>query len=357
MAKRTPLYDQHLQQNGLMVDFAGWEMPLHYGSQIEEHHQVRGSVGMFDVSHMGVVEVEGEDACAFLRFLLANNIDKLKTPGKALYTCLLNPEGGIIDDLIVYYLAPMHYRLVINAGTTDTDLNWINAYAKSFSVKITHRQDLAMLAVQGPNAREKVALVLPGNLGNEEKLSSLKSFQFFIDQNGWLIARTGYTGEDGVEIILPNDEIISLWKSLLQIGVHPIGLGARDTLRLEAGLNLYGQDMDETVTPFESNLEWTVAFDPTDRMFVGRDALTLQKKMGIQRQLVGLRLLDKGILRHHQRVMLQGNEVGEITSGSFSPTLKQSIGLARIHLPLNSSYDVMIRTKCLKVERVQPPFI
>lgn len=366
MLKQTSLYAEHQKLGALMVDFAGWAMPIHYGSQIEEHHKVRQDAGMFDVSHMGVLDVTGKNAPAFLRYVLANNIDKLKTPGRALYSCMLNHEGGIIDDLIVYYISPSHYRLIVNAGTLSKDLAWLLQEASPFSINIIHQSELAILAVQGPNARQKVVQALTslqssGNFQTANQLSvsaleSLKPFHFVYEHN-IQIARTGYTGEDGVEIVISNDDAQALWQALLNAGVSPIGLGARDTLRLEAGLNLYGQDMDENVTPLESNLGWTVAFEPNDRDFIGRKALAKQQSEGIQYQLTGIRLLDKGVLRHDQTVWVEKAQVGKITSGSFSPTLKQSIALARIDAKINDGCAVDIRGKHLKAEIIAPPFV
>lgn len=353
MLKHTALYAQHLQQNALMVDFAGWEMPLHYGSQIEEHHFVRQDAGMFDVSHMAVIDIKGKEAQSFLRYVLANNIDKLKTPGSALYTCMLNEQGGVKDDLIAYFVQPEFYRLVVNAATAEKDLEWLLLQAKNKDLTIARQPQLSILAVQGPKARQKVAAALPSL---QEKINALKPFHFFIEQD-YFMARTGYTGEDGLEIILPHEKIESLWQSLLENQVHPVGLGARDTLRLEAGLNLYGQDMDETVSPLESNLTWTVAFEPENRDFIGRAALLQQKTQGTAAKLTGLKLIDKGILRHHQTIWKEGKQLGIITSGSFSPSLKQSIALARVSFDANNGCTVDIRGKQLKAEIIDPPFI
>lgn len=354
MPKTTPFHDLHLQNEAQMVDFGGWLMPLHYGSssQIEEHHTVRNHAGMFDVSHMGIVELEGSRVKDFLRYLLANDVQKLKMPGHALYSCMLNHQGGIIDDLIVYYICPEHYRLVVNAATTEKDLHWIRLEAQDFAVNVTHRQDFAMLAVQGPEARAKVHEALPHLNG---QIARLDPFHFFMQANH-LIARTGYTGEDGVEIIFPIEHATDYWQLLQKQGVAPIGLGARDTLRLEAGLNLYGQDMDETVTPLESNLEWTLKFS-SDRIFIGREALETQRQNGVSLKLRGLVLLEKGVLRHLQTVWVGEDEVGVITSGTFSPTLKQAIGLARLQAQVENECWVDIRGKRLKAKIVKPPFV
>lgn len=353
MAKRTPFYDCHVKANAKIVDFAGWDMPLHYGSQLQEHHYVRQSAGMFDVSHMGIVDVLGKDAKAYLRFLLANNIDKI-AEGQALYSCMLNEQGGVIDDLIVYSITPQSFRVVINAGTREKDLAWMRTQASAFEVTLTERTDLAMIAVQGPKVKDIIARFLPGS--KAEKLLQLKPFHF-IESKSWFIARTGYTGEDGFEVIFPANEAAALWQMLKLAGVSPCGLGARDTLRLEAGLNLYGADMDETVTPYESNLGWTVALQPEDRAFIGREALVAQKNAGPKSRLVGLVLDGPGIIRNHQAVLIEGNGQGEVTSGGYSPTLEKSIALARVPAHIGERCAVDIRQKHIPALVIKPPFV
>jgi aminomethyltransferase len=336
-----------------MVDFAGWDMPIHYGSQLEEHHTVRQHAGVFDVSHMTVVDIKGEQSRAFLQHLLANDVAKLTSAGKALYSCMLNEQAGIIDDLITYFMDERWYRMVVNAATREKDLNWIRQQASPYNVDIEEREDLAMLAVQGPEARDKVHHVLAGKADPARDLKP-----FFATQCGDLfIARTGYTGEDGYEIILPTNDAPALWDQLLASGVKPVGLGARDTLRLEAGMNLYGQDMDETTTPLESALSWTVAWQPQERDFIGRPVLEQQKQQGAGQKLVGLVLQDKGVLRAHQKVVVDGIGEGEITSGSFSPTLKRSIAFARVPAGTGDECRVEIRNKQLKASVVKPPFV
>ena len=352
MGKHTPLYDMHLAQNAKIVDFGGWDMPINYGSQLEEHHQVRTDAGMFDVSHMTVVDLDGEGSRDFLRYLLANDVARLKDEGKALYSCMLNEQGGVIDDLIVYYVRNDFYRMVINAATTENDLAWIEKQAANFKVTVTVREDLAMIAVQGPNARAKAHQAL-GDLASQ--VEDLGVF-FMREVDGKSVARTGYTGEDGYEIMLPADQASTFWTQLLEAGVKPCGLGARDTLRLEAGMNLYGSDMDESVTPLESALNWTVAWEPQDRDFVGRKALEAQKTEGVNRKLVGLGLRDKGVLRNHQKVFVDGLEAGEITSGSFAPTLQKSIAFARVSANVGSQCKVEVRNKLLDADVVKPPF-
>ena len=351
--QRTPLYAKHLESNGKMVDFAGWEMPINYGSQVKEHLQVREDAGMFDVSHMVVLDFTGKDVKRFLQTLLANDVAKLRKPGKALYSGMLNNDGGVIDDLIVYYLADDFYRMVVNAATRENDLKWITAQAQSFDVEIKERDDFAMIAVQGPNAREKTHSILKDK--NIAAVSSLEPF-YGIQINNIFFARTGYTGEDGYEIMLPNEDVELFWDQLLTSGIKPIGLGARDTLRLEAGMNLYGTDMDETISPLAAGMAWTIAWDPTERHFIGREALEAEKQNGSKYKLVGLVLEDKGVLRGHQKVVTDFGD-GEITSGSFSPTLGVSIALARIPVEAKDHCHVEIRGKHLSVKIVKPQFV
>ncbi|PWB48018.1 MAG: glycine cleavage system protein T [Nitrosomonadales bacterium] len=352
MLKQTPLNAAHRAAGARMVDFGGWDMPLHYGSQIEEHHKVRSDAGMFDVSHMQVVDLAGEGARAFLRQMMANNVDKLTLPGKALYSCMLNEQGGVIDDLIIYFMREDWFRIVVNAGTAEKDLAWMEAQRQKLApqLTLTPRRDLAMIAVQGPNARARLWAAMPGS---QEISEHLKPFQA-AEMGTMFIARTGYTGEDGFEVMVPAKAAPFLWQALKEQGVAPIGLGARDTLRLEAGMNLYGQDMDETVSPLESGLTWTVDL-ASPRDFIGKQALTCQP---VARQLAGLLLLDKGVLRSHQKVLTAQGE-GEITSGGFSPTLNQSIALARLPAAVatGDAVQVEIRGKLLNAQVVRYPFV
>ena len=350
--KHTPLYQAHVDAGGKMVDFGGWEMPLNYGSQIEEHHQVRQNVGMFDVSHMTVVDFKGVQAKAFLQKLIANDVDKLKTEGKALYSCMLNEAGGVVDDLIVYYLNEQDYRMVINAGTTEKDIAWINTQAQGFDVSVEPKFDLAMIAVQGPNAREKVFAAMPGV---EEVDCALKPFNA-ASLGGLFIARTGYTGEDGFEIMLPEKSAEFTWKMLLEAGVKPCGLGARDTLRLEAGMSLYGSEMNENISPLEAALTWTVDLSNEDRGFVGRNALEVHRDKGVDKTIVGLILEGKGVIRDHQKVVTALGD-GEVTSGSFSPTMGQAIALARVPMGATGSCEIEIRNKLVSAKIVKPPFV
>ncbi len=376
----TPINAAHRAMGAKMVDFGGWDMPLHYGSQVEEHQQVRTDAGMFDVSHMRVVDLRGEGVRDFLRYLLANNVDKLQSSGKALYSCLLKTEGGVIDDLIVYFMNESWFRLVVNAGTAEKDILWIKQQAEEFfrhlpqggeafalapavgkqsegavdrgtpKLEITPRPDLAMIAVQGPNAAAKLWQAMPGL---QELAENLKPFNA-VEMGAMFVARTGYTGEDGFEIMLPVKPAPYFWQALAEAGVKPIGLGARDTLRLEAGMNLYGHDMDETINPLEAGLAWTVDLK-SERDFIGKAALLAQPAT---RKLVGLVLQDRGVMRDHQ-VVKSSHGDGEITSGSFSPTLNQSIALARVPaaVQIGDIVQISVRDKLLNAKVVKYPFV
>ncbi|MDP2823369.1 MAG: glycine cleavage system aminomethyltransferase GcvT [Sulfuritalea sp.] len=382
MPLRTPLYDSHLAAGAKMVDFSGWEMPIHYGSQIEEHHAVRRDAGMFDVSHMCALDLVGPDATRWLRHLLANDVAKLTTPGKALYSCLLNEAGGVIDDLIVYFFTPEHFRIVVNAGTAEKDIAWMRTQLAGFTAQLTPRREgdsaLAMIAVQGPNARERFWAAFPASRAATEPLGIFQAAEWRSPLSpapspaagrgeNWLIARTGYTGEDGFEITLPATDAAQVWQQLRAAGVQPCGLGSRDTLRLEAGMNLYGQDMDESISPYEAGLKWTVDLKDAARDFIGKSALAGPRSgipgrqsptRQVRNQFAGLLLLDRGVLRAHQKVITpQGT--GEITSGSFSPSLSQSIALARlpVEVAIGSEVEVEIRDKRLKARVVKPSFV
>lgn len=354
MTARTPLYADHLHSNARMVNFHGWEMPLHYGSQMEEHHIVRQHVGMFDVSHMTVVDVLGAGGRQFLRKLLTNDVDQIEHAGKALYSCMCQEHGGILDDLIVYQRTPDNYRMVLNAATRQKDLAWIYAKSEGFAVGFQERTDLAMIAVQGPETYETIGRIL--NPEQMDAITTLKSFEC-VDVVDWFFARTGYTGEDGLEIIVPKDMVGKLWHDLLAQGAKPCGLAARDTLRLEAGMLLYGQDMDESVSPLESGLGWTIRWEPKERDFIGMGALTSQKECGVQRKLVGLMLEDKAVMRPGQRVIVEGHPDGVITSGTYSPTLMQSIALARVPLETKEQVRVDIRGKEFPARVGKPRFV
>lgn len=352
--KQTPLYNAHLAAGARMVDFGGWNMPVAYGSQIEEHHTVRRAAGMFDVSHMLNIDVQGAGAKAYLRRLLANDVARLAVPGKAIYSCMLNERGGVIDDLIVYFFSDDAWRLVVNAGTQDTDLEWMQSVAQreGSDVTIRPRRDLAMLAVQGPEARERVWQVRPQWRAGTEALTPFSGASLGGDV---LVARTGYTGEDGFEIVVPANEVEALWNDLLNAGVRPCGLGARDTLRLEAGMNLYGHEMNEDVNPLIAGLAWTVSFKDAERDFIGRSAIEGQTP---QLGMVGLRLRERGVMRDGMKVRTEKGE-GVLTSGTMSPTMGVSIGMARVPLGVQPGdfAEVEIRGKWLPADVVSMPFV
>ncbi len=353
MSKKTPLYEKHEQLGALIVDFAGWLMPLHYGSQLNEHHQVRQDVGVFDVSHMTVIDVKGNEAKSFLRYLVANDVNKIQI-NQALYTCMLNEAGGVKDDLIIYYLADNHYRLVVNASTREKDYNWICEKSTAFDVTIHLREDLCILAIQGPQAWEKVSAVFSPK--QNQVTQGLKPFHV-VTCDEWVIAHTGYTGESGMEIILPQIDAVEFWQRLINADIKPAGLGARDSLRLEAGLNLYGQDMDETTSPLESNLGWTVDFKDEKRDFIGKGALLKQLAQGLKQQLQGIVLLDKGVCRAGMLLESDHGGQGILTSGGFSPTLNCGIGLARVELDKSTHVKIDIRSKKVNAKIIKPPFV
>lgn len=361
--QRTPFYQSHLENNGKIVDFSGWELPIHYGSQIAEHEAVRTDAGMFDVSHMVVTDIVGADSKAWLQKLLANDIAKAKTVGKAIYSAMLNDNGGVIDDLIAYRMneAETKYRIVSNAATRDKDLAQFNKVAKDFDVTITERPELAMLAVQGPKAIEKLANAKPTWV---ESLNALKPFVgkdlTEIEGKDWFVAKTGYTGEDGVEVILPESQASEFFNLLKDNGITPTGLGARDTLRLEAGMNLYGHEMDETINPYECGMAWTLAVKD-DRDFIGRKAMQDKQDKaiadGTDVMQVGLVLDGRGVLRDGMEVTLANGKKGVITSGTFSPSLKQSIAIARIPMTTDTTANVDMRGKATEVRIISLPFV
>ncbi len=353
MLKKTALHSRHQALGARLVDFAGWEMPIQYQSQLEEHHAVRQAVGMFDVAHMQAVDLRGPRVREFLRQLLANDVAKLQVPGRALYSCLLREDGRILDDLIAYYMDESWFRLVVNAGTADKDLAWFEQQAPAYGVSVQRRTDLGILAVQGPQAREAVAKQLPSALA----AAALKLIPFQAAREGELfVGRTGYTGEDGFELILPHADLTALWDGLAADGVRPCGLGARDTLRLEAGMNLYGQDMDEATHPLESGLGWTIAWEPADRDFIGRKAIEALRGNS-PRKFVGLVLEGRGVVRAHMPVRYANGAAGETTSGGFAPTMKQSIAFARVPAAADGAVEVEIRGQWVAARVVKPPFV
>ncbi|TVS11346.1 MAG: glycine cleavage system aminomethyltransferase GcvT [Wenzhouxiangella sp.] len=349
MALHTPLHQTHVDAGGKLVEFAGWSLPIHYGSQMDEHHAVRAGAGMFDVSHMTVVDLRGPGVQDYLRRLLANDVARISN-GQALYGCMLNEQGGVIDDLISYRIEDGFYRTVVNAATRQADLAWMQDQIGDFEVEVGEREDLAMIAVQGPQARDRVIGVL-----NAAALGEIRPFRVAVHDE-YFVARTGYTGEDGFEILLPAGLAVEFWTALAGAGVRPCGLGARDSLRLEAGLNLYGQDMDTSTTPLVSNLGWTVAFDPPEREFIGRAALEAQRRVGVPERLVGL-VLGKGAIPRSGALVHTSEGEGRVTSGSFSPTLECPIALARIPAGEATGAEVELRGKRLPARIVKPPFV
>lgn len=356
MTQRTPLFDAHTAHNGKLVDFGGWELPVNYGSQIDEHHAVRTDAGMFDVSHMLVTDVTGDNAKAFLRKLLANDVAKLSFVGKALYSGMLNDKGGVIDDLIVYRMneSETAYRIVSNGATREKDSAHFAKIGEEFGVTLTPRYELAMLAVQGPKAVEKMLAVKPEWA---DKVNALKPFVGVDLGNDWFVARTGYTGEDGVEVVMPADEAVGFFDELVKAGVTPCGLGARDTLRMEAGMNLYGNDMDDDTSPLEAGMGWTVDLKDESRDFVGKSALVALKNDGIKVRQVGLLLAKGGVLRAGMEVVTD-NGNGITTSGVFSPSLNQSIAIARVPADFKGeTAKVIMRGKELPVRVLKLPFV
>ncbi|MFY0639440.1 MAG: glycine cleavage system aminomethyltransferase GcvT [Bermanella sp.] len=355
MGQRTALYDAHLAAGAKIVDFGGWDMPIHYGSQIQEHNVVREDAGMFDVSHMTVVDITGTDATAYLQYLLANDVAKLKAEGKALYSGMLNEKGGVIDDLIVYRADALGgYRVVVNCATREKDLAWMNQQIAKFDAQLTEHPQLAMIAVQGPEAIEKAK-----QAASPEQAAIIEQLSIFqgLPCADWFIGRTGYTGEDGLEIMIPQSEAAAFWDALLKVGVKPAGLGARDTLRLEAGMNLYGNDMDETISPWQAGMGWTLALKD-DREFIGKAALLAEKEAGIEYKLVGLVLETRGVMRSHQSVIFTtSDKKGEVTSGTFSPTLQLSIAMARVPVDAGTECAVDMRGKAVPVRMVNMPFV
>lgn len=347
---KTPLHDIHLHLKAQMVEFAGWQMPMRYGSTIDEHHAVRNHAGMFDVSHMLPVDVTGTESTQFLQHLLATDVLTLTADGHALYSVMLNEKGGIIDDLIVYRLSNEQYRIILNAGAATADLEWIDHLLRGtlFEVNIDPRRDLNILAVQGPAAVKIAEQVLNIDLQTVRRFSAIKI-------NGLFIARTGYTGEDGVEILCVDEKLLELWEQFHRNGVIPCGLGARDTLRLEAGMNLYGQDMDNTTTPFESGIAWVLKDLAAERDFVGKNALLSQQRNGIPTKLTGI-VLEGAVMRSGYEVSTSVGK-GIVTSGTFSPTLRYSIALARIPRTAKGECEITIRSKSKIGRIVRPPFV
>ena len=353
MGLRTPLYDMHLALGAKMVDFNGWDMPLHYGSQVEEHHHVRNECGVFDISHMSIFDIQGDQAQAFLQHLLSNDVALLGTTGRVQHSLLLNDQGGVIDDALVFR-TDNGYRLVSNAITRERVQNWLEQHALAFTCTVIWRNDLCLFSIQGPLARERLASILSSTRAN--LIQNLQHHEAAADGD-WLISCTGYTGEDGIEIMLPAQQAIDFINELVGAGITPIGIGARDTLRLEAGFNLYGLDVNEQVSPLTANMDELICWQPESRNFIGRDALQVQLDNGITEKLVGLVLEERGVLRAGQPVRINNQISGVITSGSFSPTLGKAIALARVPMQTGDRGEVEIRRKWFPVRIVKPRFV
>ena len=353
MGLRTPLYDMHLALGAKMVDFNGWDMPLHYGSQVEEHHHVRNECGVFDISHMSIFDIHGGQAQAFLQHLLSNDVALLDTAGRAQHSLLLNEQGGVIDDVMAFR-TDSGYRLVSNAVTRERVQNWLEQHAQTFASTVTWRNDLCLFSIQGPLTRERLASILSSTRAN--LIKNLKHLETAVDGD-WLISCLGYTGEDGIEIMLPAKQAIDFINELVGAGITPIGIGARDTLRLEAGFNLYGLEINEQVSPLIANMDDLICWQPPSRDFIGRSALQAQRESGITEKLVGLVLEERGVLRAGQPVRIDKQITGMITSGSFSPTLGKAIALARVPMHTGDRGEVEIRRKWFPVRIVKPRFV
>ncbi|MDA9659660.1 glycine cleavage system aminomethyltransferase GcvT [Pseudomonadota bacterium] len=346
---KTPLHNAHIQLGAKMVNFSNWEMPISYSSLIKEHNAVRNAAGIFDVSHMSVFDFDGGNQIAFFKKIFANDIKKIYKDNKAIYGALLNEEGGILDDLIIYH-ANNKFRLVSNCSTREQNKQWLEKHAVEFGVKVMERSDMGILAIQGPNALKKILEIKE----IDAQVNTLQSFGCMFEGDK-LYARTGYTGEDGLELIVPTQDINNLWDQALEMGCIPVGLGARDTLRLEAGLNLYGNDMTINNHPYESNLGWTIDMSDKHRKFIGKDAL-LSIDQSKSQKIVGIILLDKGVLRSGYEITHEQGK-GVVLSGSYSPTLQSSIGLARVDQGYKENGKVMIRNKVLNIDFVSPRFL
>lgn len=353
MGLRTPMYDMHLALGAKMVDFNGWDMPLHFGSQVDEHHHVRNECGVFDISHMSIFDIQGEQAQAFLQYVLSNDVALLAAIGHAQHSALLNEQGGVIDDLMVFRMTT-GYRIICNAVTRERVQTWLVQHATAFSCSVTWRNDLSIFSIQGPLARERLASILSST--RTALVQNLQHHHGAQDAD-WFISCTGYTGEDGIEITLPASQAIDFINELVGAGISPIGIGARDTLRLEAGFNLYGFDMNEQVSPLVAGMKDVISWEPSSRDFIGRRALQAQLDAGLNEKLVGLVLEERGVLRAGQPVRIDNNTSGVITSGSFSPTLGKAIALARVPMATAERAEVEIRHKWFPVRVVKPRFV
>lgn len=353
MVKKTPLFETHVKGAAKFEDIAGFSLPMHYGSQMAEHQAVRTSAGMFDISHMSVVDVHGEDTTCWLRRLLTNDVGKL-ADGKAMYTCMCRENGGVIDDLIVYRLASDRYRLVLNPATRNKDMDWLEGHRPA-GVQFHEIEGTAMLAVQGPDA-VRLAEAAVSEMGHSHDLLSMGRYSAF-ESGDWFIARTGYTGEDGIEVSLPTAKVVDFWQALAEQGVQAAGLAARDSLRVEAGLCRYGEDLDEQHSPVESGISSTIDIADPDREFIGREILEDHKMFGGRYMQIGLILESGGVMEKGQSVELVGRSIGTITSGTFSPTREVSVALARVEKRFTGGCDISIKDRLLSAHIASVPFV
>jgi aminomethyltransferase len=357
--KRTPLFESYLEYGGKTIDFGGWELPVQFSSIKDEHEAVRERAGLFDVSHMGEIEVKGTGSLDYLQKMMTNDVSKL-VDGKAQYTAMCYENGGTVDDLLIYKRADHDYLLVVNASNIDKDYEWLQSHVFGKVELLNVSDDTAQLAIQGPVA-EQVLQKLTKTPLNE---IGFFSFKDDVEINGIqaLVSRTGYTGEDGFEVYCKKEDAAKLWEMILENGkeegVLPCGLGARDTLRFEANLALYGQELSKDITPLEAGIGFAVKLQK-EADFIGKDVLLKQKEDGLSRKLVGIEMIDKGIPRHGYEVFASDQQIGFVTTGTQSPTLKKNIGLALLELPyteLDKEVDVQIRAKRLKAKVVATPF-
>ena len=361
MGKKTVLYDTHQKLGAKMVEFGGWDMPVQYTGIIDEHNTVRNHAGIFDVSHMGQIFVSGNDALPFLQKVVPQDISKLQ-PNAAVYCQLPYEAGGLVDDLIIYRLEDDKYLVIANASNVEKDFNWFKKNATQYDVKIDNRSDeFSMFAIQGPNACKIV---------EKSGINELKQPKFFTitktEISGYpvYISRTGYTGEDGFEIIVRNENALVLWDLLMdkgwEFGLKPIGLGARDTLRLEAALMLYGNDLSESTTPVEAGLKWSIPQDKKED-YNGKSVIMSQIESGVQKKLIGFEMIDRAIARHEYEIYYNGQKAGIVTSGGFSPTLNKNIGMGYIDtkydIKLDSVIQIMVRNKLYNAKVVKRPFV
>jgi len=355
--KKTPINEEHKKLNARLVDFTGWEMPVQYAGIIEEHVQVRSTCGIFDVSHMGEIDVKGKEAEKCLRYLLTNDVSVLNV-NQTHYSGLCYPNGGFVDDLLVYKFNDEHYMLCVNAANTDKDYQWMVESNNTNAQIINKSPEFAQISLQGKKARQILQPL------TDVDLKSIKYYWFTrgdICESPAIISATGYTGERGFELFMKPEEAGMIWRKLLEkgsdFGLCPVGLGARDTLRLEAKMALYGNDIWNETTPLEADLEWICKFDKPD--FIGKSVMVKQKNEGISRKLVGFEMIERGIPRHNYKIQKDGNEIGKVTSGSFAPFLKTTIGLGYVNLPfdeIGTELDIIIREKPVKAKVVKTPF-